>query len=250
MTKKLSMHMTYINKLYNIQFSYNPIIHPKDIDFNKIKIKCKHKQEYYTLLMRIFYLEYKTVQRKYKKIKQNHSLHTESSKNSTTSDESNESKESKESKESTQLDESKESDESDESDDSKESAQLDESKESDESGNSTDDFNFNTSSNINDKINNLLDNKKLYKKNKTIKKIFKKICIITHPDKTINEFYHYLFIKTKKAFEKKEYYKILIIAKILNIKIYNNYFDSITEKILMNEIYYLNETTNRMRASI
>ena len=75
---------------------------------------------------------------------------------------------------------------------------------------------------------------------------FNKICLLTHPDKTDDKFKNYLFIKTMNAYLEKKIYKLILIAKILNINI-NKYFSQISDKILMNEIFSLNEETNRMR---
>ena len=80
-----------------------------------------------------------------------------------------------------------------------------------------------------------------------IKKIYNKICVQTHPDKTKHEFKHYLFIKAKKAYISNNVYKLILISNILNIKISNKYFNPLIEHILLNEIKLLNEKTNKFR---
>ena len=90
-------------------------------------------------------------------------------------------------------------------------------------------------------------NKLKYKK-KFIKKLFNKICVKAHPDKTNNDpFKQYLFVKTKKAYKNKNMYKLILIANILQIKISDRYFNLNIDKCIINELKLLNEKTNEFR---
>ena len=50
------------------------------------------------------------------------------------------------------------------------------------------------------------------------KKIYKRISLYTHPDKTTNKFLNYLFIESKNSLENKNYFILILISSILGIK--------------------------------
>jgi len=107
-----------------------------------------------------------------------------------------------------------------------------------------------THNTIKKKIHKFSKNKLKYKK-KFIKKLFNKICVKSHPDKTNNDpFKQYLFVKTKKAYKNKNMYKLILIANILQIKISDRYFNSNIDKYIVNELQLLNEKTNEFRLYI
>lgn len=73
---------------------------------------------------------------------------------------------------------------------------------------------------------NLTNRNKIYKSRKLFKKLYRKISVKTHPDKIKKyslekqQFYKYLFMKSKKAYNEHVYYILILIAVILNIKTY------------------------------
>ena len=114
-------------------------------------------------------------------------------------------------------------------------------------------YNCNNSNENNNKIN----------KNKFFEKLFKKISILTHPDKTNNKILNYLFILAKKSIENREYYLILFISVFLNIKnkklnsnekkiieLFINNFINKRKKIINTLIYYYNELGEKKKNEI
>ena len=73
---------------------------------------------------------------------------------------------------------------------------------------------------------NKTNKESIYKSRKLFKKLYRKISVKTHPDKIKKyskekqEFYTYLFLKSKRAYKEHIYYILILIAVILNITTY------------------------------
>ena len=62
------MHTLYLKTLYKKKFFCNILINPKKINYTVLKKFSKTTFEYYSILIFIFYLEYKTNKQKFEKV--------------------------------------------------------------------------------------------------------------------------------------------------------------------------------------
>ena len=57
------------------------------------------------------------------------------------------------------------------------------------------------------------------KQRKYFHKLYKRISLQTHPDRTQNKFYHYLYMKAQRAYYHQKFYLLLLISEIINIPV-------------------------------
>lgn len=230
------MNLKFFNRIFNIKTNYNQIVNPKDINYDLIKSKCNNNiQEYYTILFRIFYIEYKNTKRLFKIKSKNINKQSYENKNKQMNEDKKKQMSEKMSEDTIKN--------------NKISYKLDkdfrEKNEKNKKNEKQNEFNFEYSSSINKNLKTFNQNKSNFKI-KSLKKIYNKIFLLTHPDKTDDSFKHYLFLKAKNSMKKKNLYILILISKILNIKI-NKYISNSLQKILTNEIFILNEKINYMK---